>query len=79
MVESIEVEALVTNSRKFALEEDEIDLKLDLPVLDLAADFVLGFAVGLEVELGVILAVAQLAVAQLAAAQLAAKSEALEC
>jgi hypothetical protein len=44
-------------------------LKFNLADLDLAADLLVVFAVGLEVDLGVILAVAQLA----------AWSEALEC
>jgi len=61
VVASIEAEALVTNSREIALEEDEVDLEFDSTDSNLAADFVVGSAVGLEVDSGVILAVAQLA------------------
>jgi hypothetical protein len=61
VVASIEAEALVTNSREIALEEDEVDLEFDSTDSDLAADFVVGSAIGLEVDSGVILAVAQLA------------------
>lgn len=69
VVGSIEVEALVINSREFALEEEEVDLKFVLTDLDLAADFMVGLVVGLDADLSVILAVAQFAV----------WSEALEC
>jgi hypothetical protein len=51
MVGFIEVEAFVSDSRKFALAEDEADLKFDLANLDLAADLMVGFAVIFEVDL----------------------------
>jgi hypothetical protein len=59
VVESIEVEPSMTNNAEILLEEDEVDLEFDSTDSDLAADFVVGSAVGLEVDLGIILAVAQ--------------------
>jgi hypothetical protein len=77
-VEFIEVEVLVSNSREFALEEDEVDLKFELADLDLAADFVVGFPVGFKVDLGAILN-SDLCFVLFVVAQLTAWSEALEC